>query len=258
MISILMSSYNPIEEYFLASIESILSQTYQDFELVIVDDCSNVPVEDLLKKNNIIFEKITIVRLEQNCGLPKALNIGLKYCKGEYIARMDDDDVMSPNRLDLQLIYMQEHSEYAGCWSFINRINSVGEHIRAVKLPTDEEKYLKILITSGNIFCHSSLFVKKDVLEEISGYDENFKYAQDSELYIRILEKYKMGMVKEHLVDFRINNYRNNYYRAYLSMHYALFGCILYYTRHKITCKNVIWIVKRMAKYIINILLKRY
>ena len=244
-ISILMASYNANEEYLSECIKSIQRQTFKDYEVVIVDDHSKIPVKDLLKKNNIIDEKIRVVRLNVNSGLPTALNEGIKYCKGQYIARMDDDDIMDNQRLEKQLKYLESHSEYVGCWSNINRISRDGSVVENVICKLEPKKYLKQLVSRGNIFCHSSLFIEKCIMLEIEGYDENLKYAQDSELYIRILEKYDMGMIDDVLVLFRVNDYRNSYYRECLSLTYSFFGSLLFYIRNPKSIRNFIWFFER-------------
>lgn len=254
MISILISTHNPIAKYLKICLESIFSQTYQDFEIVLIDDGSDEKVIDYLKKEKFNLDKIRYIRLDQNVGLPKALNIGLKECKGEYIARMDDDDVMFPTRLEKQLKYVQEN-EIDGCFTWFDTIDASNNIIGRQAINVSNEKMLNQLLNKGNIFCHASLFLKKSVLEEINGYDENLRYAQDSELYIRILTNYKMGIVKEYLVQHRKNDYRNNSYRETLSLTYALFGVMNYYTsKRKLKINEKIKIFIRIIRYYIGLL----
>lgn len=254
MISILMSTQNPIEKYFKKSMDSIFNQTYKDFELVLIDDGSEKPVIDFIKKQGYDINKIRYVRLEKNVGLPKALNIGLKECSGDYIARMDDDDLMVITRLEKQLNYVEQNN-LVGCFCWYDNIDTEDNIINKCNISISEKEYLQQLLKRGNIFCHASLFIKKNVLEEINGYDENLRYAQDSDLYIRILNKYKMGMVKEYLLQHRKNSYRNNSYRETLSLTYALFGAMNYYTDcEKIGIKEKISIFIRLMRYYVGIL----
>lgn len=251
-ISVLMACYNPKEQYLVKSINSIINQDYEDFEVIIVDDGSQIDVQEILEKNKIFFSNIKIIKLLENKGLPKALNIGLKNCNGEYIARMDDDDIMMPNRLSKQKLYI-ECNGLDGCWSNFDRINQNGDFVESVICKIKEDNLLKQLVSKGNILCHSTLFIKKDILTELGGYDENLRYAQDSELYIRILEKYKMGIVKERLVQFRINNYRNNYYKECFSDVCAFFGAYLFYVRNNKSLKYKVWFIKRVILFVIRV-----
>lgn len=254
MISILMSTHNPIIKYFKICLESIFNQTYQNFEIVLIDDGSDEKVIDYLKKEEIDLSKIKYIRLEQNVGLPKALNIGLKECKGEFIARMDDDDIMLPTRLEKQLEYVKKNN-LDGCFSWYDTIDSLDNVIKRNAINIDDKKMMKQLLNKGNIFCHASLFLKKSVFDKINGYDENLRYAQDSELYIRILTNYKMGIVKECLLQHRVNDYRNNSYRETLSLTYALFGAMNYYTsKGKLKLKEKIEIFGRLIRYYVALL----
>ena len=253
MISILMSTHNPIDKYFKLCLDSIYNQTHKNFEIVLIDDCSDEEVISFIKNNNYDISKINYIRLNENVGLPRALNIGLKECKGDYIARMDDDDVMDITRLEKQLKLVEENN-LAGCFSWFNLIDSNDNTIGQKSINISSYKYLKQLLGKGNVFCHSSLFVKKDILNKLDGYDENLRYAQDCDLYIRLLEKNNMGMVEEYLVDHRINDYRNNKYRETLSLTYSLFGVMRHLTSGKnVKKKHYIYAVSRILRYFVGI-----
>lgn len=253
MISILMSTHNPIQEYFNKCLDSIFNQSYQNFELVLVDDGSDKKVIDLIDKNKYDISKIKYVRLDKNVGLPKALNIGLKHCEGEFIARMDDDDLMDENRLNHQLDFVNSN-KLDGCFCNFDTIDDEDKVIAKNIISISSDKYLKQLLQKGNIFCHASLFVKKTVLESISGYDENLRYAQDSDLYIRILEKYKMDTINENLVQHRQNIIRNNKYRETLSLTYALFGAMNHYSNgDKLKISDKLSIIQRLLRYYVGI-----
>lgn len=231
-ISVLMACYNPIREYFAISIQSILNQTYKNFELIIVDDGSEEVVVDLLNNLNIKDSRIRVIRNEKNMGLANALNLGLEYCSGEYIARMDDDDIAYSNRLEKQLNFVCNNSEIVGSWSGYKRITEQGEFIENGKVINKPNDFLKILISKGNQFVHSTLFIKKEVMQYIGGYDENLRYAQDSDLYIRILEKYNMGYIEDCLLEFRVNKKRQNLYKDSFSTMCSLFGAYSFYLRN--------------------------
>lgn len=254
MISILISTQNPIKEYFKLCLDSIFNQTYQDFEIVLVDDGSDEKIIDFIKKEKYELSKIKYIRLDQNVGLPKALNIGLKQCSGKYIARMDDDDLMISTRLEKQLEYV-ETNKLDGCFSWFDTIDDEGEILNRSSFEMTKEQMMNQLLSKGNIFCHASLFLKKEVLIEINGYDENLRYAQDSELYIRIMTKFEMGIVNDYLLQHRVNNRRNNSYRETLSLTYALFGAMNYYTSHgNLKFKDKIRILERLLRYFIGLL----
>lgn len=253
MVSILISAHNPIKKYLHLCLDSIFAQTYQDFEIVLVDDGSDEPVIDIVKEKEYDMSKIIYLRLEKNVGLPKALNAGLKKCNGDYIARIDDDDLMHEKRLEKQ-VELVENNNLDGCYSWFNLIDKDGKFIVEKNITISKEKYLDFLLKKGNVFCHSSLFVRRDVLNKLEGYDENLRYAQDCDLYIRILEENTMGMVEECLVDHRINDYRNNKYRETLSLTYSLFGVMKHLTIGKnIKKKHYIYGFLRGLRYFVGI-----
>lgn len=254
MISILMSTHNPVEDYLKKCLDSIFNQTYSDFEIVLIDDNSDCDVYSFLVNNKYDLSKIKYKKIKNEMGLPKALNEGLKMCEGDYIARFDDDDIMYSDKL-LKNIEFLEQNNLDGCWSLIEKIDKNDNFIGFNKIDRSIN-FLDQLLYKGNIFTHSTLFIKKECLENIGGYDVNLRFAQDSELYIRLLDKYKMGLIDEPLIKYRINDYRNNSYRETLSLTYALFGVVNYYTSNNTNTnkKSKIKLFIRILRYYYNIL----
>ena len=119
-ITVLMSVYNTKEDYLREAIESILNQTLREFEFIIINDASNEQTINILDQYN--DDRIIRIDNEVNHGLTASLNKGLSVAKGEYIARMDADDISYPNRLELQYQYMQKHPNVAilGGWTKSN------------------------------------------------------------------------------------------------------------------------------------------
>ena len=108
-VSVVMASCNPNYDLLNWAIQSILCQTYKDFELIIVDDGSEKQIEPIIRRR-FVDERIKIFRIE-NSGLGSALNHGIRNSKGKYIARLDDDDLMLPERFEKQVQYMKQHPE---------------------------------------------------------------------------------------------------------------------------------------------------
>lgn len=250
-ISILMATYNPKEEYLVLSIKSILNQTFKDFEFIIIDDGSDVDLRNVLKENLINDNRIRIIKLEKNCGLPKALNYGLQLCKGEFIARMDDDDISKENRLEEQYKFLKSNKKYVGCWTLFDCIDENGNPIDQKQIIVNPEKILKRLIIKGNFLCHSTLFIKREILNSINGYDENLLYAQDNDLYIRLLEKYNMKILDKKMVSFRKTVIRKNVYRDCLANSFVHFSKKYFIKRNKNNLKYKIWYFRWLLRSII-------
>ena len=201
LISVIMSTYNS-EETVKKSIESIISQSYQNFELLIIDDASTDNTFKIISPYKAKYKNIKIFQNQKNIGLTKCLNILLEKTQGEYIARQDDDDISINIRLENQLkIIKTKNLDF--CTT--RAITSPGGRSRprfAHYLPQ------KVLINYKNPFVHGTLMIKKNTITEIGGYDENFYYSQDYKLMYDLLKKgYKFKTLREKLY---ILNTKNN------------------------------------------------
>ena len=199
-VSVLMSAYNG-EKFIAQALESIYKQTYQDFEVVIVDDASADETSDIIRKMK--DSRTVIYRNSENLGLTKSLNIGLRLCRGEYIARMDADDVSYPQRFEKQVKFLDENPDGTalGCWC--HRIDSNGEiHGAYDGRPTKSEDIKKGLLV-GNCIAHPTAMIRRASLVDVGGYDEKYAYAQDHDLWLRLSEVGRIYNLEEYLVGLR-------------------------------------------------------
>lgn len=199
LISIIMAEYNTDINQFNESINSLLSQTYNNFEILIVDDCGKNNVEELLKeyKDN----RIKIIKNSNNIGLAKSLNKAIKNSKSKYILRMDTDDIALPNRIERQVQFILKHPEYSIVGTRHTTFNENGEFaISKFKGEIYKNQFLK-----GTPFCHPSLLIVKSCLEKIGGYP-NFNRGQD---YAMEMEMYCHGY-KGYIMDEVLLKYRQD------------------------------------------------
>jgi len=186
LVSVLMSVYNS-EEYLENAIASVLTQTFHDFEFIIIDDGSTDRSKDIVKTYSESDSRIVLIENEKNLGLPASLNKAIRLCKGMYIARQDADDFSSPNRLQLQLEYAlsNPHIDVVGsdCFNMDIEGNIVFLDSSFSKI-TDLRK---TLLNQQAIFPHGSALVKKDRLISCGLYDTRFYYVQDGELWLRLI-----------------------------------------------------------------------
>lgn len=225
-VSILMATYNPIEKLLYKSIDSIINQTYKNIEIIIVDDGSNVDIKELILKK-FELQNIIFIKNSENKGLTKSLNIGLKKCSGDYIARFDDDDMMDKTRIEKQVNFLNKNSQIAACVSNFYCIDEFDNIITEQNINIKPEKYIDLLF-NRNPFCHSSLMIRKEIMNSLNGYNEKLLYAQDKEFYIRLLSKYNMGCINEPLVFYRINQNVRTQEKVILQSLMTLYPCILY------------------------------
>lgn len=198
-ISILMSVYNG-EKFIKQALKSIYTQTYQDFEVIIIDDASTDKTSEILI--NMKDSRTFIYRNSENKGLTKSLNFGLKLCRGEYIARMDADDISHPQRFEKQVRYLDENPKCLVLGSWYGRIDSTGQVWGTKKTPTTYENIKKNLLI-GNCIAHGSAMLRRSSLVEIGRYNEKYICAQDYDLWLRLSEVGEMHNLGEYLYYLR-------------------------------------------------------
>lgn len=200
LVSVLMATRNRAS-FLEESIESVLAQDYEHWELLIVDDDSTDKTPALLQDYARKDTRIRIVRNESNIGLTTSLNKALMIARGAYIARLDDKDLADPRRLRLQIEFLESHPAVALVGSWVLKVEEGGtSYVR--KLPTESEEIKRALIFF-NPFVHSAVMMRKSALDKVGGYDERWTYAQDYELYFRLAHVYDLANLPLPLVKSR-------------------------------------------------------
>ncbi|NMB80543.1 MAG: glycosyltransferase family 2 protein, partial [Ignavibacteria bacterium] len=195
-------------KYIGSTIESVLNQTYSDFEFIIINDGSTDSTPDIINKYSQIDSRIKIIN-QSNQGMGFALNKGLGISRYPFIARIDADDIMGKNRLERQYNFLRTNQEYTLVGTFVRYINENGKIIGSGKSElTDWPKIKKRLIDNELIgLHHPSVMFKKDAVLKVGGYRGEFWPADDIDLLNRLLENnYKLLVIPEYLTDYRINS----------------------------------------------------
>lgn len=209
IISVVMASYNG-EKYLKSAVESILSQSFRDFEFLIVNDGSTDSTGEVLRRFAQQDDRIKIIDNVENIGLTKSLNKAMAIARGDYIARMDDDDISLPHRFQKQLEFMEKNPSFVLCGCMTIVIDERGEEISRKKIAIEYQDIKKKLLFN-NQFMHSALFFRKDEVRprpnqtrsDLVLYDESFERAQDYELVLRIAGKYQVANIPEYLLKWR-------------------------------------------------------
>jgi len=191
-ISVIMSVFNG-ELYLLEAIESIISQTFEDFQFIIINDGSTDNSLEIIKEYESKDSRIMAIT-QKNIGLTKSLNIAISLAKGKYIARMDADDISLPHRFETQLPWL-ENKGFDLCCSrtWLMEENRVSPRLKYY-LPK------KWLLKFCNPFIHGTYMMQQSALRKIGGYNESFQYAQDYRLINDFFQKgYRVRYLKEHL-----------------------------------------------------------
>lgn len=193
-----MPVYNG-ETFLREAIQSIVNQSYPDWELIIINDGSIDGSENIIL--SFTDERIKYYKNDKNLGLIDTLNLGIGYCNGKYVARMDADDISNPNRLSIQLAYMEKHQDYAMCGSNAIVINDKNERIgKIVNLASNE--YLQVNLLFSVPFVHPSMMIRKETLAKFK-YDNQYKHAEDYDLWCRVAQKNQIANISEFLLEYR-------------------------------------------------------
>lgn len=202
-ISVIMPNYNTPIEMLERAVNSILEQTYRNFEFIIVDDCSTDESYDYLK--TLDDSRIKLIRNDHNMGVTKTLNIAMTYANGEYIARMDSDDISLPNRLERQLAFMEVNPQVVVCGTYAREIGDKNR-IRHREIPSQNIYQCGVLF--GNIYglIHPTAFFRGVVLKENNiTYDENITTAQDYAMWAKCCRYGEVANIDEELFLYRIH-----------------------------------------------------
>jgi len=215
-VSVIMSVYNG-ERYLREAIESILDQTMKDFEFIIVNDGSTDKTSKILEEYSRKDRRIKIINNMKNIGLTKSLNIALKVAKGDYIARMDADDLSLPERLEMQMNFLIKNRNVGVVCCNVVLIDSEGNLIRRVILPDK----LKHILRKRNRLVHGAVMFRKSVIEQLRGYNEQMCYAQDYELFLRLSNISEIGRINEFLYKLRVHSKSISYKKFFSQIYYT-------------------------------------
>lgn len=193
-VSVLMAVFDTPTVYLDAAIGSILSQSFTDFEFIIIDDGSGAETENRLRYWAQREPRIRLYREDKNIGLTKALNIGLNLVRGNYVARQDADDMSDRVRLEKQLRFMERHPNVDAVGTNAILIDATASTTGTSEISSD----LKGL-DRRNILVHGSMFFRRIVFKLVGGYDERMRLSQDYELYLRMMRSYgmRLGILSE-------------------------------------------------------------
>ncbi len=202
-VSVIISTFNG-ERYIREAVQSILDQTFHDFELILVNDGSTDATLEILR--GFDDPRITIVNNPGNQGIAASQNKALSVATGEYLALMDHDDVSLPERLQMQVAFLDDHPEVGmlGC----NCI-SVDEkdHVESVSSHFRDDAFLKWqLLLCGCPFFHTSLMVRRSAMERVGGYDGKYRFAGDYYVIAKLTDSCGVSNLDQPLVKWRVHS----------------------------------------------------
>lgn len=205
LISVIMSVYCVDNEYLIAAIESILNQTYDNFEFLIFDDATNENNKKVLEEYASKDKRIQLYINETNKGLTYNLNKGVQLAKGKYICRQDADDISMHERFQEQYRYMEKHENVALLGT--NRLCLENDILKKDKIIKLDSKKIRTRLLFENCITHSSVMIRKESLQDYNlNYDIKVLKAQDYDLWIRIANYGDIEILRTPLCVYRVHS----------------------------------------------------
>jgi len=200
-VSVLMAAYNSNPELLKLSVLSVINQTFKDFEFIIVDDGSKNPIEPVVRK--ISGDERIVVYRKENSGLGSSLTYGIQKAEGEYIARIDDDDLMTPNRLEQQVKYLDEHPEVScvgGHMYFYNK----KRYVPYRRFPLKHEEIVRSMLSRKWAMAHSALMYRKDSVINAGCYRLKGT-GEDLDLILQLSLVGKLANIDDYLIYYHLS-----------------------------------------------------
>lgn len=215
-VSVIIPSYNH-EKFVAEAIQSVLNQTYPDFEIVITDDGSADNTVNIIKQ--FTDPRIRLFCFPKNRGAAVAANNCLRESRGELIAMLSSDDVFAVDKLAKQVNFLQEHAEVGAVFSYAQIIDEYGDDFaqenhfyKQIFIQNNRNRFewLNHFFFKGNCLCHPSALIRKKCYEDVGKYDERFAQLPDFDFWIRLCMKYEIYIMPEELIKFRIRDNEAN------------------------------------------------
>lgn len=207
-VTVIIATYNAIA-YLPSTVDSVIQQTFTDFEVLIVDDGSTDETVEWVSK--LVDPRVRLIS-QANQGVAVARNQGIMGAQGEYVAFLDADDLWEPTKLEKQVKCLEENPQVGLVNTSIVNIDEQGKPLGAVNASDIEGNVLKYIVEENLILCGSAPMVRRSCLEAVQGFDQKLMSAEDWDLWIRLAARYDFAVVREPLVLYRqhLNSKSNN------------------------------------------------
>ena len=201
-ISVVMPTYNTPIHFLKEAVESVLKQTYEDFEFIIINDGSTDKSKEYL--DSLVDSRVRIIHNESNLGITKSLNIGLHAAQGKYIARMDADDISMPDRFEKQLVFMRNHPDAIVCGTETTFFFKQSTEIKG-KLEDMNSYRVRMLFRNPGPAHPTAFFDREKLLEHQITYDEHLTFAQDYGMWVTVSQYGRVYIMPEVLLVRRLH-----------------------------------------------------
>lgn len=200
-VSIVLPVYNA-EQYLSLAVDSILAQTLDDFELIVVNDGSSDGSGDILAEYARKDPRVRVIT-QENQGVVAACNAGVFAAQGVLIARMDADDIADPERLSVQVTFMETHPDVVAVGAHVKLIDPKGRALKILKMPLEHAGIDAGNLMGGHGICHPAAMIRTEAIRKIDGYRPEFVTAEDIDLFLRLGEIGRLANLDQVLLDYR-------------------------------------------------------
>ena len=221
LVSIVMAVHNG-KKYLAESIDSILSQTFRDLEFIIVDDGSSDGSAEILNGYASMDERIHLIKQERQ-GLTNSLNTGIRLSQGEFIARMDADDVSAPMRLQAQVDYLSNHPDVVCVGAQALKIDEDGDPVEPWNVPLEHNEIVHELLRGhGGQIIHPLFLMRREALMKVGGYNASYLLAQDYDLLLRLAGIGSLANLPDVLLGYRIHSFSATFIKRKEQINYVI------------------------------------
>ena len=203
-LTVVMPAYNA-SKYISTTIQSIVQQTFAEWKLIVINDCSTDNTKDIVEEWTRKDKRIHIVNNEENLKVARSMNKGIALVNTLYFARIDSDDVLLPMHFEKLIQYLEEHKDISICGSQVITIDEHGSFRRTWNYETNSD-WLQMSSVFACPFLQSSVIMKTEVIKSIEGYRIEKELVEDYELWIRALLKYKAANYNDYTIQYRIHS----------------------------------------------------
>jgi glycosyltransferase involved in cell wall biosynthesis len=221
-VSVVMSCYNGAATITQA-IESIVNQSFEHFELIIIDDGSTDQSKEIILQFCQKDQRIRLIENEVNIGLAASLNKGIQAAKSSFITRMDADDWAMPSRIEIQYQYMKDHQHIDILGTAMVQINKEGKEVGIISLPENHKDIVQRIFKKPLVY-HPTIMIKKEIYARYGYYDESLRWAEDADLWYRIYDRVQFHNLPDVLLRYSIKErlntkiIKNNLWVKYINL----------------------------------------
>jgi glycosyltransferase involved in cell wall biosynthesis len=201
-VSVVVPAYNA-QRYLIESINSVLAQTFRDFECIVVDDGSTDRTPQLIDELARVDSRIRRLTIPHG-GIVKGLNAGIEAARGQYIARTDADDICLPNRFELQVRYLDQHPDCVMIGSKVTLVDPYNSNLWEVDVQSDHEAIeADLLRGNGWAVIHPSTMLRREAVLQAGGYRAEYEWAEDLDLFLRMGLLGRLANLQDSLLHYR-------------------------------------------------------